>query len=177
MVPAFQLDDSALVSVQEHLPTHSDGFWRSCRSLDDRIPFLDFIIFSDSPNSLLVLKVSKTFVKITPFQDEYSRQWIVMRCHDIRPLKLLQDLQKPPERVRRCSWTLTSVESSNWNAGTIGMDPILYPKKRQRRKKNVTLLEKSSSEWGDVMNSSELWSRSIHLAGLEKPRGVEIMWK
>ena len=66
MVPAFQLDDSTLVSVQEHLETRSNGFWRSCRSFDDRIPFLDFITFSDLPNSLLVLKVSKTFVKMTP---------------------------------------------------------------------------------------------------------------
>ena len=155
MVPAFQLDDSTLVSAQEHILTRSGGFWRSCRSLSGRISWhrmttgIHCLLYSSwkgviFTNVLLTFRTSRLFGE---------SEIVIKSRNGIRSSKLLQDLQKPSERVGRCSCTLTSVESSNWNAGTIGMDPILYAKKRQRCKKIVTLMEKLRNE---VMNSSEL---------------------
>ena len=82
---------------------------------------------------------------------------------------LLEDRQKPSEGVRRCSRVQTSLEWSNSNNESIKSVNQFWEKKRQAGKKNITLIGKSSPEWDDVMNSSELCPlKEHHVEGILK---------
>ena len=148
MCLVFELDDSGEFSTQEHLLTRSDGFRSSSQSRGGALDGIPNPQNSGShPGRPGCRAGATTRLRLPRTHPEIAGD------HD--PTQLCNDLLKPLKRVRRCSWVLNSLESSNSSTGYI---PVICnaEEKKCSREKKVTLIAKSASEANEVVNSSEL---------------------